>query len=199
MMTVARAIRAAAVALLLTGLLMGVAPRTASACSCMMTPLADRLAADRIHTVFTGTATGAEGPTGPTFSSADLETWTFTVDAVHKGAASRTMIIGTPVDSASCGIDFIVDRRYLVLAGSGADGVPTAMLCDGSTALDALSADDLALLGAGTSPSPGAAAPSGAAAGEDAIPSHPGFWLAVVLGAVLAGAGALAVRRRRRA
>lgn len=191
----ARPLRSSAIALLFSGLLTVAAPGTASACSCMVFDLADRLATSDIATVFTGTPTRQEPPPEPITRSDALETWTFDVDAVHRGAVARVTEVRTAVSDASCGIDFIVDRRYLVLARVDADGLATAALCDGSTPVDALSAADLALLGTGTPPADSIAAP--AARTTPGVWSNSVSWLAAaVVGVALASVVVVAVRRR---
>lgn len=190
-----RRFRIAAVATMLAGLLAVVAPATASACSCATSDLADRLAADGIATVFTGTPAHSEMPAGPVTRSDELETWTFDVDAVHRGEVPRVTEIRTPLDESSCGIDFVVDRRYLVVTRVDENGIGVAALCGGSAPVDELSAGDLALLGPGRPPADSVTAP--VADPTPGVWSSPTSWVvAAVLGTVLAGAVVVAVRRR---
>lgn len=159
--------------------------------------LADQLQSAEIRVVFTGTATmRGDEPSGPVFSSDDPVTWTFDVDAVHRGPVTRTTEIRTAVSDASCGVDFVVDRRYLVLARVDTDGVATAALCSGTQPFDELSAADVALLGPGTPPVATAAAP----ASTNRVGTGPVAWVAAaVLGAAAVSVVVVAVRRRRRA
>jgi len=179
--------------LTVAGMLMVVAPGAASACSCMIRPLADRLSAADV--VFLGTPTNGDEPEGAV-SSADPVRWTFHVDAVHKGAVTRTVNVLSALDSASCGIPFEVNNPYLVFGVINGDAV-TAGLCGGTERLDQIPADVLASLGDGAAPAvqnpPGGSTggPSGASSDSWRAP------LLIAAGAALVlGLGLVALRRR---
>jgi hypothetical protein len=170
------------------GMSMVVAPGTASACSCMISPLADRLSAADV--VFVGTPTKGDKPGGEAVSSADPVRWTFDVDTVHKGDVTRTVEVISALDSASCGIPFDVDRPYLVFGVLNDDAL-TAGLCGGTEQLAQIPADDLASLGTGAPPSQSATGTAGGFSG-----SLWGPLLIVVAAALVLGLGVVVMGRR---
>jgi hypothetical protein len=173
---------------------------TAYACSCLQQPLAAQVASADV--AFTGTPTMSDIPQNPT-SSAQTARWTFTVDEVHKGTVTRTVDVVSALGSASCGIEFALDRSYLVIGLLDGAAISTN-LCDGTVAVDQLPAGALTSLGDGTAP---VADQQTAPAQENAAPAEPsgdsgaGPVIAVAFGVVLILAAALLVlwRRSRRA
>jgi len=79
--TVLRRLSVVILGVVVAGMLMVSVPGSASACSCMIGPLAAQLAAADV--VFIGTPTSGDKPEGAV-SSADPVRWTFDVDAVHR-------------------------------------------------------------------------------------------------------------------
>lgn len=145
---VLRRLSAVTLGVVVAGMLMVLAPGTASACSCGISPLADRVSAADV--VFVGTPTKGVKPEGDAVSSADPVRWTFDVESVHKGDVTQTVDVISALDSASCGIPFEIDRPYLVF-GVLNDETITAGLCGGTERLDQILAQDLASLGSSTS------------------------------------------------
>ena len=171
------------------GMLMVVAPGTASACSCGISPLADRLSAADV--VFIGTPKKGDKPEGDAVSSADPVRWTFDVDTVHKGDVTQTVDVISALDSASCGIPFEVNRPYLVF-GVLDDEAITAGLCGGTEQLSQIPADDLASLGSGATPA--AQSATGTAGGSSG--SLWGSLPIVVAAALVLGLGVVVMGRR---
>ncbi len=171
------------------GMLMVVAPGTASACSCGLSPLADRVSAADV--VFVGTPTKSVKPEGEVVSSADPVRWTFDVDTVHKGDVTQTVEVISALDSASCGIPFEVDRPYLVF-GVLNDETITADLCGGTERLAQIPADDLASLGTGAMPA--AQSATGTAGGSSG--SLWGSLPIVVAAALVLGLGVVVIGQR---
>lgn len=168
------------------GIVTVIGPGTAYACSCMQQPLAAQVSTADV--VFTGTPKSSDAAQNPT-SSAEPVRWTFAVDAVQKGTVTRTVDVVSARDSASCGIPFAIDRRYLVF-GYLDGGTVTANLCGGTVAVAELPAGALTSLGAGTAPVADSSGDSG-----------PGLTVLVIgLGAavILGAAGVVSWRRVRR-
>lgn len=101
------------------------------ACSCIARTDAEHYEAADV--VFTGHATGRRdtAPPGPMQNSADPIVWTFHVQSVQKGRAAENQEVSTTRDEASCGIEFVVGRRYQVFARAVEGGLHTG-LCDGT-------------------------------------------------------------------
>ncbi len=77
---------------------------------------------------------------------------TFAVTRVWKGVDQPTVVVVTPASSASCGFAFVQGQEYLVYA-SDIDGQLQTIVCN-RTALITMAGEDLAALGAGSTPSP---------------------------------------------
>ncbi|MGS0683937.1 hypothetical protein ACVBEQ_02070 [Nakamurella sp. GG22] len=183
----------------IAGIMTVVGSGTAYACSCMQQSLTDQVSSADI--VFTGTAKSSDGSQNPT-SSADPVRWTFAVDGVQKGNVTRTFDVVSALDSASCGIPFAIDQRYLVV-GYLDGATMTANLCGGTVAVDELPAGALASLGTGTAPvadTPTAPTPEPAASVETSRDSWAGPMVVIIgLGvAVILGAATVVVWRRLR-
>lgn len=106
------------------------APATAFACSCM--PFTKPESARQATLVFTGTVTRVELRGGPfTLSSMDPVDVMFDVEAVYKGAPTKTVTLTTVRSSASCGYEFETGRRYTVFPWLQ-EGKLQAGLCQGN-------------------------------------------------------------------
>ena len=132
---------------LMLGLWQGATPRGAYACSCAEPP-EPRDALERSSTVFSGmvvdvSTEGAEG-------SAMRRAVKFDVISAWKGVDKAQMTVYTAMDSAACGIDFEVGKRYLVYTYDS-EGNPNTGLCD-RTKLLTVSGEDIAKLGPGRPP-----------------------------------------------
>ncbi|MDX1414887.1 MAG: hypothetical protein R3293_11900 [Candidatus Promineifilaceae bacterium] len=160
-----------------------VAPPSAYACSCMVPPPPQEAMAEATA-VFSGQVTDVEISEGETVSSADPVRATFAVDQVWKGAVDDIVTVGTPLSSASCGVNFEEGKEYVVYAYGGADEL-TTNLCS-RTAEMTPELEDLAALGAGTAPEAGTGGASDLANGMPA-------WMIYVLLALLAAGAAAAV------
>lgn len=86
----------------------------ASGCSCVPPDPARDLA--EVDAAFVGTARSrrVEGR-GPPRSSADPAYWTFDVERVVKGELQDELVVRTPVDSASCGLELRPGQRVGLL------------------------------------------------------------------------------------
>ena len=94
---------------------------TASACSCMESPVTEVY--EESDAVFLGTVTKIE--------TTDLEEKvTFSVEQSWKGVESGTVTITTEKDSATCGIDYLVGEQTPVFAEADSKGGLRAVLCD---------------------------------------------------------------------
>lgn len=124
-----------AAAALVVPLLMLAAPPEALACSCAPAELPEQV--ERSDVVFTGRVVERSEPSSPLPSSADRVTWTFDVDRVGKGGADDPQQIASARSEASCGVEFVVGRTYLVVADAGPDGTLTTGLCSGTHAVTA--------------------------------------------------------------
>jgi hypothetical protein len=113
--------------------------------------------------VFAGEARSShDANPGGIQGSGDPIEWTFRVDSVQKGHASRPQIVSTARDSASCGFTFTVGTRYQVFADKHGIGYTTS-LCGGTHVLAAGEQPILATTGVGgISPLLGAALLAGA-------------------------------------
>lgn len=89
------------------------------------------------------------------WGTADPTTVEFDVKTVWKGSNYQTLFLTTARSGASCGFTFIEGIEYVVYSRDGA----TVSLCSRTRALSE-AADDLAELGPGQAPAPGAIAPT---------------------------------------
>ncbi len=100
---------------------------TAFACSC-----ADRTPQERMRdadAVFTATAASVR--VDEKMLDGGQVTAALHADHVYKGASSREIEVVTQAQSAACGFDFVVGRRYLIFARSAEAGLTTT-LCSGN-------------------------------------------------------------------
>jgi hypothetical protein len=65
-------------------------------------------------------------------SSADPVTWTVDVDKIEKGQVADPQDVQSSRDSASCGYDFVVGKRYRVFANRQENGKLATGLCSGT-------------------------------------------------------------------
>ena len=204
--------RRTAVLLLLSaflGALVVVGASPAQACSCAGGTTAEF--AERADAVFTGRLVSRTEPSRLE-TSADPALHVFAVDAVAKGAVSERQEILSPVSGASCGLELSGEETVVVFAtrtadlyldGSGPeleDNQYYAYLCDGSAPLTPQLEAELAALGPVVRPIvPEPAAPVEPRAAATTAPDQdgPAVALLVLGGAVVLGAGALVLRRRR--
>ena len=123
---------------------------------------------------------------------------TFAISKVWKGTDQPTIEVLTSASSASCGFEFVQGEEYLVYA-SESEGRLQTNLCS-RTALLAMAGDDLAVLGAGSTPSSADEAETPTtlpATGGDTI--RP-YWQPALIAAgalMLIGLGAVVVRLAR--
>lgn len=199
LISLGRGRRSAALIALFLAALTAAVPHRSWACSCPEQEFAEQV--ERSATIFSGTVAAADdASTGSEIGSGDIISYTIEVDRVYKGEVSAETAIRSARDSASCGVELVPGRAYLLLIDEDtADRVTT---CGGSGELSAFSAEDLALLGTGQPPTNGTdAIDSTSTDGTDS--TVPDSALAWGLGA-LGGLGVLAVvapaiaRRRRR-
>ena len=115
-------------------LLVGAAP-PCLACSCIAST--DQEYYQRADVVFSGKATERHDPSqdGPQ-GSADPIHWTFDVDATQKGKVADPVVVETSRDEASCGMSFVIGRRYQVYATDTGEYLHTD-LCSGTRELNA--------------------------------------------------------------
>lgn len=103
------------------GLILGLAPsgHVALACSCLPPPPPGQAMQASIA-VFDGTATRVEivDPANP-FPDRRV---TFAVHTQWKGVTAGTFTVTTAADSALCGVNFLLGRRYIVYVTGGASG-----------------------------------------------------------------------------
>lgn len=115
-------------------LLIGAAP-PCFACSCIES--SDQEQYSRADVVFTGKATERHDPSaGGPQGSADPIHWTFDVDGTQKGHTNDPVVLETSRDEASCGVTFVVGRRYQVYATNTGEYLHTD-LCSGTRELNA--------------------------------------------------------------
>jgi hypothetical protein len=129
-------------------------PDCASACSCAIPPGTQKERAERAlsesEAVFSGEVVRIDRPSGPTWSSRDLETDTFRVSESWKGPWGGMLEVKTPVAGMSCGYPFEEGQEYLVYASEGRQGLEV-FLCGETRPLSKAGAD-LAVLGGGDKP-----------------------------------------------
>ena len=187
-------------ALLLTGWAVG---SPASACSCAGGTVADQVAAADV--VFAGELVSREvqHPPGSVQGSDDPALHLFTVDAVHKGAATAEQRVVSADSSASCGLDLVGDGPFLVFATDPGDrpgGQLAADLCGGTAPL---TPELVAEVERQTGPAAAPAPLDPPRVSAEALQAHGSpSWvpLAMEIGVAVLTllAGVLAVRRRRR-
>ncbi|WP_299952965.1 hypothetical protein [uncultured Modestobacter sp.] len=178
-----------------------VAAPPAAACSCAAATTLEQFEAADV--VFTGTLLSREvlHPPGGVRSSGDPALHVFTVDSLHKGAASAEQPVVSADSGASCGLELRGDGPFLVFATDPADapeGQLAAGLCGGTTPLTPELAAEVESAGEAVTglPSQGTGdAPAGVSDGAPAW-TGPALQGGTALLALLAGV--LAVRRRRR-
>ena len=123
-------------------------PACVFACSCLPPgPPADALAS--ATAVFSGRVAALAGTVDA--GGSDPVQVTFAISKVWKGTDQPTIEVLTSASSASCGFEFVQGEEYLVYA-SESEGRLQTNLCS-RTALLAMAGDDLAVLGAGSTPS----------------------------------------------
>jgi len=114
-------------------ILLAAAPRAALACSCA--GVSKPQAAQNASVVFSGRVTSVTRPfaigISCTSSSEDPVVAVFEVETVYKSELPATTTVRTVVGGASCGYDFVAERRYTVFATVGANGLETN-LCRGN-------------------------------------------------------------------
>lgn len=123
-------------------------PIPTSACSCVMPPPAD-VALSEASAVFSGEVVEVKKS-----NKDNGKTVHFNVREVWKGIDSTTISVFTGNDSASCGIDFIVGKEYLVYAhtlDSNGKSILSTTLCDRTAEL-VNAAEDLTIIGEGQIP-----------------------------------------------
>lgn len=130
-----RAGRMAGVAVFAVVLLVGMAP-PCLACSCIAST--DEEHYQRADVVFTGKVTERHDPASgsPQRGSADPIHWTIDVDGTQKGKVADPVVVETSRDEASCGVTFVVGRRYQVFATNTGE-YPHTDLCSGTRELNA--------------------------------------------------------------
>ncbi len=132
-------------------------PECASACSCAILggDPQERVESElsSSEAVFSGEVVKIDRPSGPVWSSADLETDTFRVSESWKGPEGGMLEVRTAVSGMSCGYPFKEGKEYLVYASGGQQGLKV----DGCSSTKPLSkaGADLALLGSGEKPTNG--------------------------------------------
>jgi hypothetical protein len=108
-------------------------PRPAFACSCVQFTKPQLV--QNAAVIFTGVVTGTSRQfgfgLGCNASSADPITFSFDVETVYKGDATKTATVTTVVGGASCGYEFVGGKRYTVFATS-AEGRLETNLCRGN-------------------------------------------------------------------
>ena len=126
-------------------------PRSASACSCIETSVADALAGADV--VFIGRVVNIRlgNPREPgVTSTADPVLIALDVSGYWKGPVSRVMTITTPRSEMSCGFSFQRGLVYLVYAQKEGSALVTGLCSRTSSATKA--ANDLKILGAAKVP-----------------------------------------------
>ena len=180
----------------------------AQACSCAGGTTAEFT--ERADAVFTGRLVSRDVPR-ELRTSADPALHVFAVDAVAKGAVSERQEVLSPASGASCGLELTGEGTVVVFATRTADPYINASgpeleddqyyayLCDGSAPLTAELEAELGPLQP-AAPATEAATPVEPRAAATTAPDRDGPTPALLVlagGAVLLGAGALLLRRRR--
>lgn len=137
-------------ALLAALLAVGLSPRVARACSCMMPP-PPKVALTDADAVFEARAYS--------LSTDDRRArYRFEVDRVWKGAIEKRVEIATALNSAACGRSYKIGAQYVIYARRGPSGDWTDGLCS-RTRTSTTAAEDLDVLGEGRPPIDPDAAP----------------------------------------
>lgn len=158
----------------------------ATACSCAMTSLQDRV--EDAEVVLRGVVTDVDRPWWRRSSAAPM-TYTVAVTHVWRGGDDGSVTATTASEEASCGLPGLAEGQEVIIAGRAERGAVAIGLCGASGAAtpDRLAAV-IAVLGDGRAVTPEAGRPG---------PSVP-VLVSVGVGVVLLGVGvAVAVRRRR--
>jgi hypothetical protein len=134
---------------MMLGLWQAATPRGAYACSCAQPP-EPRDALEKSSTVFSGLVLSST--VEDTTDGNPRRAITFDVISAWKGISSKQVVVRTGMDSAGCGFDFEVGKRYLVYTYDNAGSAYTG-LCD-RTKLLTVSGEDIAKLGPGKPPVP---------------------------------------------
>jgi hypothetical protein len=170
----------------------------AAACSCGGGTDAQAFASADV--VFSGELIEVRTPPGDTYSSIDPERFVFDVQQVYKGDARAQQSVVTAREGASCGLELSGRGPFLVFAQTEAgrdfdivDGELTSGLCTGSRELSEIPVP--AEFGTGSPPDAGTSAIGEPDDDESRVPIVVG---GAVLLVALAGASALALRRRVR-
>jgi len=194
----------------LLGALVVVGAGPAQACECVGDTTAGFT--ERADAVFTGRLISREEPDGPVRSSADPALHVFSVDAVAKGAVSERQEVLSPLSGATCGLEVAGDGPVVVFATRATDPSIAgdwpplrddqyyASLCGGTAPLTPqLEAELTGLRPVTPMTAPPQAAPVEPRAASTAAPDRDGpLGALLVLGAaVVLGAGALLLRRRK--
>jgi hypothetical protein len=172
--------RRALIVLVMAAAFVPVGVHPAWACKCIAPP-SDAQAARNSAAVFTGVAEAStdDPGTGPT-------KWSFQVDEVYKGDVGDHEQVSASNQSASCGLQFDLGQRYAVFALAGnSEGLHTNS-CTNTRPWP----DGRPLSLGGLEPHTPASNSEGGGAGTSVG--------ALVLGAILVGAGAVAYARLRR-
>ena len=122
-------------------------PRGAYACSCAQPP-EPRDALEGASTVFSGKVVSVA--TEELSAGGSSRAVTFDVISSWKNVNQKQIVVRTAMDSAACGFDFEVGKRYLVYTYDN-EGNPYTGLCD-RTKLLTVSGEDIAKLGPGKPP-----------------------------------------------
>jgi hypothetical protein len=176
--------------------------RAASACSCAPPPPAEE-SLGSAAVVFLGVAQPGDGSPAAII---DLLPGTripasrvrFEVSRRWKGDVTASFEVLTPQSCASCGRAYTFGTRYLVYASRQSDGAFIDYLCSRTRAADG-AAEDLAFLGAGLEPLPGAGhamSTSDGGCGMGGDGPAPGAWLGLACLALVRLAGRHRLRRR---
>lgn len=128
----------------LVGLLAGLAPGSASACSCVEVSAADSFAAHAA--VFEGRVIEVRRPADPSGALVAV----MEVVQHWKGITTERVEVSTPAASSMCGIAFEPETSWLVYADAAGDGFTTG-LCDRTRRIED-AAEDVAAHGAGVVP-----------------------------------------------
>ena len=152
---------------LLVAALAVLAPQTCLACSCIVLTTAEKV--DLAPAIFTGTVLDRrDSNEGGDVASDDVIAHTVQVSTVHKGEVTAQTQVFTARDSAACGVNLEVGTEYVFFLDQGSTG--SVSLCGGTAERPAFSDADLAALGEGSTPIPGASgttADETSAAGTD--------------------------------
>ncbi len=152
--------------------------------ACEPAPLRTSLKAASL--VVTGTVDSVQALPG-------RQVYTVTVKRVYAGAATPTIEFAAPVAGRDCALPVAAGQEWLFLSDAGADVPRPVVRADtGSTLLTPEAGSVVAsVLGSGTVPTAGGAAPSGVTMTKLDAPKRAGYWQIALPGAVLAAGGFL--------